>query len=733
MRCLRTLLCLLLPALLVGQEKPALEKLTLEALYHPSRKVTYVSRPSARWRWLPNGGLLETRIDAAAGKGSLSVLDAKTFQPKPLLELERLTKALADAGAPEAEIKAALGRGSFTWNHGQTAFVATLQGDLFWVDVAKASARRLTNLPGDEDEATFSPDDSKIAFLRGNDLYLVEVASAQEKALTTGGDANHFHGRLDWVYQEEIYGRGNFKGFWWAPDSTKLAYLDLDETQVPTFTLVDDRTQPQQLSQTRYPKAGDPNPVARLGVVDLAGRTTWMEDPHAGQETLIVKVGWDPKGRLLACLTNRVQTWLELRRYAGTQSTLLVKEDGLAWQESENRALPTFLRDGSFLWESDRTGHRHLLRFDSDGGLRGPLTAGSWEVRKLHGVDEKAGIAYFDATERSAIGSDLYRVDLDSAHPNAGLIRLSEAPGTHRISFNSKFTAYLDTVSDAITPPRTAVVGADGIVLRILDEGSAPRYRGLELGKVRFQVVQTRDGFPMETMLVLPSDFDSKKTYPVFHHVYGGPLQPQVANSFGRDTLWFHFLAQQGWVVWVCDNRSASNKGMASAQGIHRKLGQQELEDQLDSLAWLKKQGWADLSRVVLDGWSYGGYLTAYALTHSKAWKAGIAGAPVTDWRFYDSVYTERYMGTPQDNPDGYAAASVLKSAGNLKGSLLLLHGTADDNVHPQNSIQLIDALQKAGHNPELVLLPGATHSPSAPQHVWTQKKAVWDFLQKNR
>jgi dipeptidyl-peptidase-4 len=736
MRFLRAALLLSLSPLLAAQagEKSVPEKLGLESLYHPVQKVRYLPAPAAQWRWLPNGGLLETRFDAAAGKGGMSLLDAKTFQPKPLLDLERLTKALVESGVAEAESKAVVGRGAFTWNHGQSAFVASLQGDLYWVEVAKASVRRLTTAPGDEDEATFSPDNTKIAFLRGNDLHVVEVATARETPLTTGGDADHFHGRLDWVYQEEIYGRGNFKGFWWAPDSSKLAYLALDETKVPTFTLVDDRTQPQQLLQTRYPKAGEPNPVARLGVVDLQGRTTWMEDPHPGQETLVVKVGWDPKGRLLACLTNRVQTWLELRRYAGLKSALLLKEEGLAWQEADHHSLPVFLKDGSFLWESERTGHRHLYRFDGEGGLRGPLTAGTWEVRKLHGIDEKLGVAYFDATERSAIGSDLYRVELAAAHPNEGLTRLSEAPGTHRISFNPAFTAYLDTVSDIAMPPRTAVVDANGFVLRVLDEGSAPRYQGVKRGTVRFQQVPTRDGFHMETMLVLPPDFDPKKVYPVFHHIYGGPIAPLVSNSFSRrDPLWFHFLAQQGWVVWVCDNRSASNKGLASAQGVHRKFGQQELEDQLDGLAWLKKQGWADMDRVVMEGWSYGGYMTLYALTHSDAWKAGIAGAPVTDWRFYDSVYTERYMGTPQDNPLGYDASSPLKAARDLKGSLLLLHGTLDDNVHPQNSIQFIDALQKAGRNPELVLLPGATHSPHAPQHVWTQKKAMWDFLQKNR
>lgn len=733
MRPLRAAMLLTLPTLLGAQapEPSATEKLTLESLYHPTQKVAFVPTPAAKWSWLPDGGLLETRFDRATRKGTVARLDAKTFEGQPLLDFEGLTRALVLAGAEEKGARSVLTQGTLTWNHGQRGFVTAIQEDLYVVDLGQAKATRLTQSPGAEDEATFSPDNRKVAFLRGNDLFVVDVASAQETRLTTGGDENHFHGRLDWVYQEEIYGRGHFKGFWWAPDSSKLAYLDLDETKVPTFTLVDDRTQPQKLHLTRYPKAGDPNPIARLGVVDLQGRTTWMQQPQANLDGLVIRVGWDPKGRLLACLSNRVQSWMELHRFEGTASAVLLKEDGVAWQDPEHRSLPLFLKDGSFLWESDRTGHRHIYRYSAEGKLVGPLTAGSWEVRKLHGVDEKTGVAYFDATERSPIGSDLYRVKVSAQFPNEDLLRLSHAVGTHVVAFNPTFTAYLDTFSDAVTPPRTAVVGADGTALRILDAGEAPRYQALQFGKVRFQQVRTRDGFPMESMLVLPPDFDRRKSYPVFHHLYGGPQSPQVKNKFNNGDLWYHFLANQGWVVWVCDNRSASDKGIASAQGIHRKLGVQELQDQLDGLAWLKKQGWADMSRVVMEGWSYGGFMTAFALTHSDAWRAGIVGAPVTDWRLYDSVYTERFMGTPQDNPDGYDSSSVLKAAGNLKAPMLLFHGTQDDNVHPQNSIQFLDALQKAGRNPDLVLLPGSDHSPRAPQHTWTHRKAMWDFLQK--
>ena len=573
---------------------------------------------------------------------------------------------------------------------------------------------------------TYSPDGAQVAYLRNNDLYCVEIATGREIRLTHGGSETVFNGRLDWVYQEEVYGRGSFKAFWWAPDSRRLAYLSLDETKVPVFTFMDDRFQPQRARKARYPKAGDPNPIARLGIVDLDGHSTWADDPYAGQETLIVQVGWDPEGHLLAVFQDRIQSWLDLRRYQGTTSRRLIQENGRAWQE--RLPLPYFLSDGGFLWESGRTGHHHVYRYGKDGVLKGAVTTGDWDVKKVHGLDAKGRTLYFEATERSPIGLDAYRIGLDGKR----LTRLTERPGTHRVRFNPTFTAFLDTWSDIQTPPLLALHDGTGKHLRLIDANPSEGWKTLKLGKVSFQQVKTRDGFPMETLLVLPVDFDPAKRYPVFQEIYGGPASPTVRNAWSRDMGWYQFLAQQGIATWICDNRSASAKGLASAYGVHRNLGVQELQDQLDGHAWLKAQGWADLNRICLDGWSYGGFMATFALTHSKAWKLGIAGAPVTDWSLYDSIYTERYMGLPADNKAGYKASSVLKAAKDLSGKLLLLHGTLDDNVHPQNSLMLIDALQQAGHPVQIVLLPGADHSPRAPQHAWARYQAMWDFLSKN-
>ena len=713
-----SLACLLLAFGLLAQ---GTERLTLEALAHPTQKKTYAGMPTTRLEWLPDGALLQTKREG--DRVALLRVAPATWEAKPLLEAAPLQAALVTAGASEADAKAALGRGSFTWNEARSAFLVDVAHQLFLVDLQAAKAKRLVD--GSPDEPLLSPDGTQVAYLRGNDLYRVDVATGMETRLTTGGSETVFNGRLDWVYQEEVYGRGSFKAFWWAPDSKHLAYLSLDETKVPVFTLMDDRFQPQQVHKARYPKAGDPNPIARLGVVDLTGQATWMADPYPSQETLIVQVGWTPDGHLLAAHQNRIQSWLDLRRYEGTASSVLVREESKAWLE--RLPLPQFLPDGGFLWESPRSGHHHVYRYGKDGKLVGAVTAGDWDVRHVHGVDAKGQTLYFDATERSPIGLDTYRIGLNGK----GLTRLTDKPGTHRVRFNGTYTAFLDTWSDVRTPAQQSLHDAAGKTLRLIDANPSEKLKELAFGKVSFQKVNTRDGFPMETMLVLPTNFDPTKKYPVFHYLYSGPSAASVRDAWGRDMLWYQFLAQQGIAVWVCDNRSSSAKG-TSAHGVHRNLGAQELQDQLDGHAWLKAQGWADMDRICLDGWSYGGFMVTYALTHSKAWKLGIAGAPVTDWSLYDSIYTERYMGLPADNKAGYESSSVQKAAKNLSGKLLLFHGTLDDNVHPQNSVMLIDALQKAGIPLQFVLLPGAEHGPRTPEQIWAVYQAKWDFLSKN-
>lgn len=701
-------------------------KLSLEMLYHPLKKEKFDTRPLTRLSWDQQNRLIESEVKDGVVK--LSVVNTGTWEKQALTVDGNILRYLKSAGIDD---KTALTLAEKLGQQVQPevkSYLFSYKNDLWLLDLQNARARELTHTPDQvEDEAILSPDAKSVAYLKGNDLYLTDIASATEKRLTIGGSETNLNGRLDWVYMEEIYGRGKLRAFWWAPDSQKLAFLNFDESKVPVYTLSGDHTQPLKTNLTRYPKAGDPNPIVRLGIVDKDGKLSWTVNPYPEKETLIVQVGWTPDGKLLAGWQDRVQTWLDLRLYDAQlqQSKVIVRETSPAW--TERLPFPVFLKDGGFIWESDRSGHRHLYRYDQHYQLQKVITSGDWDVRSVFGVDEARQRILFAANQRNPIGNDVYSVNLNGE----GLQRLTEESGTHSVRWNKTFTHFLDSWSSLKQTPKQALFNDEGKQLRLIDDVGMPeKMRTLRLAKVSQQQIRARDGFLLESLLYLPPDFDPAKKYPVYQHLYAGPMAPQVNDRWSND-LYHHFLAQQGYIVWVLDNRSASNKGVASAWPIHKKLGQLELQDQLDGLAWLRAQGWADMDRIALNGWSYGGYFTSYAMTHSKAWKIGFVGAPVTDWRLYDSVYTERYMGLPQENASGYDQGSVLKAAKDLHGEILIMHGTMDDNVHPQNTVMLIDELIKGGKDYSLQLYPGAGHGPRGDWTIWSLQKAKWEFLQK--
>ncbi len=708
-------------------------RLTLERLYHPTLRQPVVGTPGTQLAWLADGVLQETRVDRRKRTVDVFRVDPKSGETAPLVDAQKVTQALSAAGAPADALAAAVAGGGFVWSDIRDAFVLDIGGDLFYMSLAMGKAQRLTNRPGEEEEATFSPSGTMVAFVRANDIYVSNVADGVETRLTQNGSPTQLNGKLDWVYQEEIYGRGNWKGYWWSPDSKAIAYLSLDESKVPAFTVLDHRTLHQDAHTAAYPKVGDPNPLVKLGVVAAAGGpTVWTKIPQPLDDALIVNVGWTPDARLQAQVQNRAQTWLELRTFASDgESSVVIRETTKAWVE--RLEMPLWLKDGSFLWESDRDGRHHVYRVAADGKLLNAVTAGAWDVRKVHGVDARQEVLYFSGTERSAIGEDVYRVALDGTK----LKRLTEAAGTHsQVRFSPDFRYFVEMWSDVNTPAQQSIRDNEGKLVRVVDANESPAWAAVKKARISFQQVQTHDGFPMETMLMLPPDLDPEhppegKKFPVLCFIYGGPSTPMVKNMLNRYVLFHTLLCQEGYIVWVCDNRSASGKGWGSAWGVWKNMGEQELADQLEGLAWLRQKPFVDSSRVGIWGWSYGGYMTLYSLTHSDQFKMGIAGAPVTDWRLYDSIYTERYMGLLSENEAGYVKCSPLGSVANLSGKLLVLHGTMDDNVHPQNTLRLLDEIQRLGKSCELMLLPGSDHSPRTPPNQWGQYKTMYDFIKR--
>ncbi|MEM1248452.1 MAG: S9 family peptidase [Acidobacteriota bacterium] len=708
------------------------QQLTLDSIYSPddATKVEY-TKALPRLSWLEDSRYLET--DGSGADRKVQLVDAATGESEAFYDAKSIAAALVELpgiGEEQAEKLAGSRLRLDPATHRRA--LMNVADDLFVVDLEDGSARRLTFDPEPEVGEEWSPDGRFVSFVRDYDLHVVDLASGRERALTEGGSTELHFGRLDWVYQEEIYGRGNFKGYWWSPDSTRITFLKLDESPVREFTVVDHLPTELDLEVTNYPKAGSPNPTVTLGIVPVVGGATrWVDtSQYASIEHLIVRVGWTPDGdSVVLQVQDREQRWLDLLLAdAGSGATrTVIEERSEAWVNVLDE--PHWLEDGSFLWRSERTGFAHLYHYELNGSLRKQLTDGEWEIRSVHGVDEEAGTVYFTSIEHSPIAPHVYSMPLGGGERT----RLSRFEGSHRATFSPDMKYFLDTYSSVSRAPRLELFGADGESVRQLGDAQTEALATVEWGEVEFLQVPTEDGFLMEAMLIKPPGFDPSKKYPVFQYNYGGPAAPVVRNAWGGSRyLWHQMLAQEGYVIWMCDNRSASGKGVRYTWQAYQKLGEIELQDIEDGLDWLRRQSWVDDERFGLWGWSYGGFMASYALTNSTSFRMAIAGAPVTDWDLYDTVYTERYMRRPQNNPEGYGSTSVVENAENLSGRLLLIHGTMDDNVHLQNSVQLIYALQKAGKSFELMLYPKSRHGVRDDDLVYHLQQTMTDFVRRS-
>jgi dipeptidyl-peptidase-4 len=724
---------------LLSTAAPAQDRvLTIDDLYNPSTSVNFGGRPISGLTWLNDTHYLWPR--PGGGGVDWVKVNAATGASEPLFDAAQMQGALARLPAITPGEAERLSRSrTLIFNPERTAALFTLQGDLYQYVFGTDRATRLTSQSGEEEVPSYSPNGKLVSFVRDGNLFVVELDPARERALTSDGGPQLRNGRLDWVYEEELYGRGNTRGYWWSPDSSSIAFLQLDQRPVPEFTVIDHLPYRLGIETWDYPKAGDPNPIAKLGIASAAGGSVkWVDTgKYDGADFLIVNVAWKSDSRsVLYQVQDREQSWLDLNaadRANGEASTLF-RETSNAWVNCGNVGCqdddgnPIWLKDGSFLWLSERSGWRHLYLYQKKGNAARPVTSGKWEVRIVHGVDEQNGWIYFSGTERSYIGQDVYRVRVDGS----GFQRLSTSEGTHSATFSPGFSFYLDRWSDVHTPPQTRLHQADGRELRLLDANRVAALNEFRQTKPEFLQVKTRDGFVMEAMMIKPPDFRPDGKYPVYQWVYGGPHSQRVLNAWASENMFLQLVAQSGIIVWVCDNRTASGKGAESTWPAFKRLGESELRDIEDGLAWLKEQPYIDGARIGIHGWSYGGFLTSYALTHSKSFVMGIAGGTVSDWRDYDTIYTERFLQTPQKNPDGYRNSSPRFFADQLHGRLMLMHGTIDDNVHVQNTLQFAYELQRAGKSFELMLYPRSRHAVTDPHLVYHMRKTMFAFILEN-
>jgi len=708
--------------------------LTVDDIFDPVKKINF-SGSNPTIRWLKDGKhYLVTNEATRRDVPRIQKVEAATGEAVAFFDAAKMQAAFAALPGIRAEDARQLAnRGNYNLSPGENAALINWANDLFYYEFGSDRAIRLTSTPDEEVGEDFSPDGRMISFVRGNNLYVEDLGmQRRERALTNDGGPKILNGRLDWVYQEEVYGRGNFGAYWWRPDSSSIAFLKIDERPVPEFTVVDHIPLDQKVEVTSYPKAGDPNPIVKIGIVPAAGgETRWVNTyKYQPEDLLITRVTWTPDNKnVVYQAQNREQTFLDLN-FADAktgESRTAIHETSKAWVATiEN---PTWLRDGTFLWLSERSGWQHIYQYDQTGKLLRQKTNGNWEADPLDGVDEDRGVIYFSATEHSAIAPQLYSIKLDGT----GMKRLTSSEGSHRINFSPEYNYFVDTRSDLNTPAQMNLFDSDGKLVRVVNANKVTALKDFKLGSTDLLQVKTRDGFVMEAMMIKPPDFDPRKKYPVMSFTYGGPHAPQVRNAWGATTyMWHQLLAQKGYIVWVCDNRTASGKGIESTWPAYKNLGELELRDLEDGLSWLKSQPYVDGTRIGIWGWSYGGFMTSYALTHSQTFKLGIAGGTVSDWRNYDSIYTERYMGTPQNNPEGYKKSAPLNAAKNLHGKLLLIHGAIDDNVHMANTIQFAFELQKAGKQFELMLYPKSRHGVTDPLLVTHMRQMMTDFIVGN-
>ncbi len=729
------LACLLAPATAGTAADGRLPKLTVERIHSdPPLSGTLPTRLA----WHPDGHRL-TWLQKAGETSRLYAMDVAHGERVLLLDGAKLVLP--------GEKPRPLPLGEARWLPDGRTLLVPANGDVYTVDVASATVKPLVQTPEVEEFAEASPDGKRVAFVRGNDLYVVDVATRRETRLTHSGSETLLNGRLDCVYEEELASR-SAQAFVWSPDSRAIAYLQVDQARVPTFPIVDFLPVRNEVFWQRYPKAGMANAVVRLGVVGIGGNGL------AGPERLVSlqpddlyllpQLGWTPDSRQVAYQQlNRAQNELELRLLPvpsgpgeplGTPRAVL-SERSQTWLNTFGA--PRFLKDGRrFLWLSERDGFAHVYLCDLEGACRA-VTRGPWVVDAqvsftgMGGglvLDERSGFLYFTATEKDPRERHLYRVRLDGT----GRTRLTREDGTHRVLVAPDGRFYADSWSDTATPPRVWLTTQDGTRRHLIEENAHPPLLDFERASLEWALLTAKDGTPLHGALVKPADFDPQKKYPVVVSVYGGPHAQMVTNSWSQISPFAHLLASHGFLVWSLDNRGSTARGTAFESAIFHDLGRVELEDQLVGVDYLRSLPYVDPSRIGISGWSYGGYMTLYAATHApEVFKAAAAGAPVTDWRHYDSIYTERYMGTPESNPKGYESSSPLLKADRLKADLLLLHGTADDNVHLANTIAFVAALVKAGRPYSLHLHPGQKHGFRAKEDRIARDRAILEHFER--
>jgi dipeptidyl-peptidase 4 len=664
----------------------------------------------------------------------LRIYDAAAKTSRELVSVEALDAAAikGSADSPYSWTNRGVESGGVEFSASGKELLYSTSGDLFLIHVDTGKWQQLTKTPEAEEDAKLSPDGKLVAFRRASDLYTLEIATGKEVRLTHDGSGTLLNGELDWVYPEEL---DLSTAFWWSPDSKSIAYLQFDISREPVVPHEDVLGVRARYEPERYPQAGENNADVHLGVVPAAGGPTrWLEVGDTRNSYLIARAGWMPDSRnVYVARMNRVQNRLELFSI-GVESSMpsaILREADPYWINFDDDV--RFLKDGKrFLWTSEKDGYRHIYLYSNDGKELKQLTKGEWEVRGIVAVDEavdqKDERVLYLSDEGNPLEQHLYSVKLNGS----GKQRLDKTEGWHTVSAGAAGAYYLDTYSTLKSTPRTTLHAGDGNELGVYQQADTKITGEFEILPTEIVKFKGADGTELYGRIIKPAGFQAGKKYPVIVTVYGGPGVPLPIQNRWRGLSMDQVYAHKGYVVWECENRGGMGRGHRFETAIFRNLGVAELADQVAGVKHLVSLGFADEKRIGIHGWSYGGFMTLNALLNSPdVFRCGIAGAPVTSWINYDTIYTERYLGLPKENPEAYKNSALPAKVENLKARLMLVHNYEDDNVLFQNSLQMTNALQNAGKQFEYMLYSQKTHGVSGPA-ADQLNASMLDFFERN-